>query len=116
MSYQCKVCAYPQMPHPPNDYNICPCCGVEYGLDDAFESHAELRDEWLLAGGPWFSEVNPFLRPANWDAWSQLDLADFPYTVRRPDTNVKINLLSPALPEGFHLINIIRQMSDWAQS
>lgn len=53
--YRCLVCGYDQMPHPPADYNICPCCGVEYELDDVFESHLELRNDWLRNGGKWFS-------------------------------------------------------------
>lgn len=84
MSHRCLVCAYDQMPHPPNSYNICPCCGVEYGLDDAFDSHELLRDEWLAVGAPWFSRVVPYDRPANWDAWEQLDLAGYSHNIARP--------------------------------
>lgn len=115
MSYQCKVCAYSQMPHPPRDYNICPCCGTEYGLDDAFESHGELRDEWLLAGGPWFSQVEPYLQPANWNPWNQLDAAQYRYNVPRPETRIKTEVSFPSA-EGFQLIAALRQRQEWAEA
>jgi hypothetical protein len=44
MNYRCKMCGYDQMPFPPNRHNICPCCGIEYGVDDALESYERLRD------------------------------------------------------------------------
>lgn len=84
MNYQCKVCAYSQMPSPPEDYSICPCCGVEYGVDDAFESYRVLRDDWLREGGHWFSQRQPYQRPVNWNAWDQLDLAEYDYGIPRP--------------------------------
>lgn len=101
MSFRCLVCGYDEMPHPPRDYNICPCCGVEFGLDDAFESHRELRDAWLQEGAPWFSSEHPFVRPVNWDAWDQLELAGLQYDVRRPMSAVKTDIVAP--PEGMQL-------------
>jgi hypothetical protein len=32
--YTCPDCGYRCMPYPPKDYNICPKCKVEFGLDD----------------------------------------------------------------------------------
>lgn len=84
MNYQCPVCGYDQMPDPPRDYNICPCCGVEYGLGDTFDSHRELRNAWLLEGAPWFSRMPPYVAPANWSAWDQLDNAGYVYDVPPP--------------------------------
>jgi hypothetical protein len=81
IKYRCRVCAYDEMPHPPRDYNICPCCGVEYGLDDTFETYEELRDNWLRSGAPWFSRHKPFVPPVNWNAWEQLDLAGYSYNI-----------------------------------
>ncbi len=89
MNNQCKVCGYPEMPYPPADYNICPCCGIEYAVDDAFESHAQLRDEWLRAGARWFSQRAPFLKPMNWNAWDQLDFAGLSYAIPRPPSIVQ---------------------------
>jgi len=100
------------MPYPPRDYNICPCCGIEYGLEDAFETYDELRDEWLLAGGPWFSEAKPYVRPANWNAWEQLDLAGYKYNVPRPVGAVQTEIVSSNIPAGFKLIETIRN-TEW---
>ena len=43
MNYRCPVCFFDEMPDPPRDYNICPCCGTEFGNDDVEYSYAELR-------------------------------------------------------------------------
>ena len=91
MNYRCKMCGYNQMPFPPNRHNICPCCGIEYGVDDAVESFENLRNDWLRNGAPWFSTLDPFVRPPNWNAWDQLDLAGLPYSVPRPNTAVVKN-------------------------
>ena len=65
------------MPYPPIDYNICPCCGTEFGLDDVGVSPAELRSEWLDEGAPWFSdELSP---EPNWNPFVQLAMADLEY-------------------------------------
>lgn len=83
MSNKCKVCGY-GMPHPPKPYNICPCCGVEYGVDDAFESPSELRERWLEAGAPWFSDVTPHAKPQPWDLYEQLLGIGY---LRQPETS-----------------------------
>jgi len=66
----CPVCAYPDMPYPPADYNICPCCGTEFGNDDAMLSHDQLRAQWLANGAGWFFG-NP---PVGWNPYMQLIL------------------------------------------
>jgi hypothetical protein len=63
----CPVCGY-NMPYPANNYHICPCCGTEFGNDDARDTHEELRRRWIDAGAHWFFR-NP---PIGWSAWSQL--------------------------------------------
>lgn len=73
----CPVCLYPDMPYPPNEYNICPCCGTEFGSDDAFLTHAQLRDRWVLNGAPWFFREPP----ANWSPWIQLLIGGHPESV-----------------------------------
>jgi len=35
MNYRCPVCFFDELPYPPRDYHICPCCGTEFGNDDA---------------------------------------------------------------------------------
>ena len=64
----CPVCFYPNLPYPPRDYNICPCCGTEFGNDDALRSHEELRERWILAGANWFFGAEP----EHWNPWIQL--------------------------------------------
>lgn len=65
-TFTCPVCFYPEMTEPPQDFNICPCCGVEFENDDYDTSHAELRQQWLHAGAPWFSSVRK-----SSEAWQQ---------------------------------------------
>jgi hypothetical protein len=66
--FDCPVCLYAEMPEPPQDYHICPCCGTEFGNDDVDSTYAELRDHWIRAGAPWFFRQPP----ANWSPWAQL--------------------------------------------
>jgi hypothetical protein len=66
----CPVCAYNQLPFPPSDYRICPCCGTEFEADDVDFTHEELRERWILAGMPWFSRHTP--PPPGWSAPRQL--------------------------------------------
>jgi hypothetical protein len=73
MRYICPICGYPELNRPPQDYTICPCCGVEFGYEDFTASHADLRAEWLASGARWFSKrVSP---PHDWNAQRQLTAA-----------------------------------------
>src|SRR5579862_3894938 len=65
---RCPVCAYPDMPYPPVNYNICPCCGTEFGNDDAFATVDDLRDQWVAHGANWFFGAPPL----GWNPWLQL--------------------------------------------
>lgn len=59
---------YKDLPYSPDSYHICPCCGTEFGNDDAFVTHEYLRREWVDKGAPWF-----FGRPHRaWNPWLQL--------------------------------------------
>jgi len=66
----CPVCGF-GMRYPAENYNICPCCGTEFGLDDAYTSRDELRVHWLREGAKWWSPVE--LPPQNWDPFRQLN-------------------------------------------
>jgi len=68
MTFRCPVCMYGELPYPPSDYHICPCCGTEFGNDDAELTHAELRDQWIEHGARWFFG-DP---PTGWNAKQQL--------------------------------------------
>lgn len=68
MRYTCPVCFYSKLPYPPHGYHICPCCGTEFGNDDADFSLEQLREMWIAGGASWF-----FGRPPlGWNPWLQL--------------------------------------------
>jgi hypothetical protein len=55
-------------------YEVCPCCGFEFGNDDnpgtaAPSSFERYRQEWIAAGCPW---LDPSQRPAGWRLEEQL--------------------------------------------
>ncbi len=51
-------------------YEICPCCGVEFGNEDFdLSSIKEYRTEWLENGANWFDKES---KPNFWDAKKQL--------------------------------------------
>ena len=56
--YTCPVCDYHKMTDPPKDYEICPSCGTEFGLDDNVTTHAELREEWERNGSKFWRTEN----------------------------------------------------------
>jgi hypothetical protein len=49
---------------------ICPSCGTEFGYDDFAVAHDVLREHWIAAGMPWFSQAAA--PPAGWDPIKQL--------------------------------------------
>lgn len=58
MSYLCPVCDYAMQDSPdPALFNICPCCGTEFGYDDFFLTHAEIRALWLRNGSRWWKDA-----------------------------------------------------------
>lgn len=66
----CPVCGYAEMPYPPKPYKICPCCGTEFGVDDSYSSHDELRKAWIHSVMPWFSDIRR--PPKGWSPALQL--------------------------------------------
>ncbi|WP_154890075.1 hypothetical protein [Longibaculum muris] len=77
MKYICPICGYDKLLEPPYDeynnpsYEICPCCGFEYGFDDQDQNFDFIayRENWLLSGAKWFL---PQEKPDNWDLSAQL--------------------------------------------
>ena len=73
---RCRVCGLPQKEPPwgedgntPN-FEICPCCGTEFGYEDTTLSGVlRARDRWISGGAVWFSSK---LRPPEWDLEDQL--------------------------------------------
>ena len=70
--YTCPVCFFPDLEDPPKDYNICPCCGIEFGYEDANRTHEELRQNWIECGMKWWSTVSEDRIPKNWNPEEQL--------------------------------------------
>ncbi|GAA1456588.1 hypothetical protein GCM10009619_06140 [Williamsia maris] len=62
----CRVCGF-EPADPPwgldglsPTYEICPCCGVEYGNEDYTEAAASnYRDQWLANGAKWSDPRTP---------------------------------------------------------
>lgn len=71
MKYTCPVCAFGELPEPPANYSICPCCGTEFGLDDFSVGHDVLRERWIASGAHWFA-TDEWPPPTGWNAFSQL--------------------------------------------
>lgn len=75
MRYTCPVCglrslyehAYDKNENP--SFEICSCCGTEFGYDDFTKSHSVLRKEWMEKGCPWFNESK---KPKDWNLENQL--------------------------------------------
>jgi len=70
MNYKCPVCGFDELPFPPEDNNICSCCGTEFGYHDLRLSHAALRNQWIANGSRWFS--TRMLPPIGWNASQQI--------------------------------------------
>jgi len=74
--YVCPVCGYSHLDEAAYDgfgcasYNICPCCGTEFGYDDSVVAHADLRKKWISNGMQWWSKHQ--LKPDGWDPNKQL--------------------------------------------
>lgn len=75
--YCCRVCGlfqYGDLPwgldgHSPS-FNICDCCGVEFGYEDCFPKDVKrFREEWLKQGGFW---LYPEEKPLEWSLEEQL--------------------------------------------
>ena len=79
MAYICPVCAYSDLPEPPQNFSICPCCGTEFGYDDAKTPHAALRKRWIGEGAQWVSRARA--HSPEWNPWLQLIEAGFRYDV-----------------------------------
>jgi predicted amidophosphoribosyltransferase len=72
----CGVCGFDRLEEPMYDINgsasfeICPCCGTEFGYHDAVKSHKELREAWIRNGMNWHTVD---YKPENWDPKKQLE-------------------------------------------
>ena len=75
--FTCPVCGYKGLDEAPYNENgegsfeICFCCGYEFGFDDESEeiSHEDYRKNWIEQGAQWFDEEE---KPEGWDLEAQL--------------------------------------------
>jgi hypothetical protein len=71
----CRVCGLHYVDTPWEDgiypsFDICVCCGVEFGNEDvSIHSIREYRNNWIKKGAIWNSEIH---KPANWNLEGQL--------------------------------------------
>jgi len=78
----CPVCGFglwfePWRAGSPAD-EICPCCGIQFGYDDAAGGREEARpdvyrrwrEDWVRSGMPWRGAGEP--PPTDWDPRAQL--------------------------------------------
>ena len=80
MQYKCLVCSFKGLDEEPYDaegygsYEICPCCGFQFGVDDFPDKEEGIknwREQWIEGGYKWF--YNEHLKPLNWDPVEQLN-------------------------------------------
>jgi hypothetical protein len=75
-SYRCRVCGLKRLSQPWGEdgqtpvFEICKCCGVEFGYEDCdVQSVKKFREEWLNDGAKWFRLK---AKPENWSLEEQL--------------------------------------------
>lgn len=52
-------------------FEICECCGVEFGYEDSsLQGILNYREQWLRNGAKWFAARR---KPDNWDVDAQLN-------------------------------------------
>ena len=84
MPYTCPACGYDELREEPRgdntggSYEICPSCGIQFGLDDEaggdpvrrLEIYTKWRQEWIKQGTPWNSVgIAP---PRDWNPSEQI--------------------------------------------
>ena len=76
--FMCPVCGCGELKKPPRSettggsYEICPCCGFQFGYDDEDQgiSDEEWRRRWIEKGMPWSARIRR--PPPGWDPVEQL--------------------------------------------
>jgi hypothetical protein len=73
--HNCRVCGYyiGDLPWGKDGncptYEICPCCGVEFGNEDCTKEFTkQYREKWINEGAKWFA---PEEKPKNWNKEEQ---------------------------------------------
>ena len=78
MKHTCPVCGWPELHEPPRresggaSFEICPCCGFEFGFDDDDQgrTYKQARARWIDGGMTWWSTSRP--APPGWHPAPQL--------------------------------------------
>ena len=77
MSFMCPICGYYGPVEPPSamglpSYEICVCCGFQFGVTDLDRGFGVLawRALWIAKGMQWRSSFSP--PPVGWDPVKQL--------------------------------------------
>ena len=74
---RCPVCGYPDLAEPSRlpdgdpSFEICVCCGTEFGVTDWDRTHDDLREVWIAGGLNWWSKT--VFPPDGWDPTKQLE-------------------------------------------
>lgn len=75
--YRCHVCGWQLVEAPWGEsgvdptWDICECCGCEFGYQDALPAGVlKHRERWLASGAKW---SEPQSRPPEWDLQQQLN-------------------------------------------
>ncbi|OOR12035.1 hypothetical protein BW897_15000 [Bacillus cereus] len=77
MNFICLICGFDDLLDPPYDededpsYEICPCCGFQFGFDDCDQGYTfvEYREKWLEKGAIWHNNAK---KPTGWSLEKQL--------------------------------------------
>ena len=80
MNNTCPVCFFQPLPWPPEDHNVCICCGTEFGFHDFESTFDQLRERWIQTGMRWFSSEFP--PPPSWNPSKQVGFASLATTNR----------------------------------
>lgn len=78
MKHTCPVCGWPELQEPPRSptgaasFELCPCCGFEFGYDDDDQgvTYEQARARWIAGGMKWWSGTRP--SPEDWDPLKQI--------------------------------------------
>ncbi len=76
VKYVCPICGFPELSEPPRNefgvpsFDMCNCCGVEFGYEDCTPDEIiKYREKWIKDGCKWALEDD---KPANWSLEEQL--------------------------------------------
>ena len=81
-SHICPVCGFDGLDEPPttpecgDSYEICSCCGFQFGVSDGDRgfTYEGWRQAWISGGMRWWSTSRP--APPGWDPDAQLRRVD----------------------------------------